>query len=76
MGTLLPAGLFDSGRGGLPLGWEAASGKLALLARMLRVLFTETTDRIVIVSNFTSSLDLFAQVRRQAVANPTVRILP
>jgi hypothetical protein len=33
--------------------WEHLSGKFALVAEMLRVLFTETDDRVVIVSNYT-----------------------
>jgi hypothetical protein len=42
------------------LGWEALSGKMAVAARMLEVLAAETGDRVVIVSNFTQTLDLFA----------------
>lgn len=51
------------GRGGMAIGWERLSGKLALLADMLRVLYDQTHDRIVIVSNYTQTLDLIAQVR-------------
>ena len=49
-------GVFNDGRSGrvelLP-GWEEMSGKFALVANMLAVLYAETDDRIVIVSNYT-----------------------
>ena len=48
VGVLFPPGLFDNGRvgrGGMAAGWEAVGGKMAVLARMLHVLYTETTDR-------------------------------
>lgn len=64
--AFFPPGLFDDGRpgrGGMPQGWEALSGKLAVAARMLEILRASTRDRIVIVSNYTQTLDLFAQVR-------------
>lgn len=61
-------GLYDStsGRGlgreraggGLPDGWETHSGKFAVLARLLAILRKETKDRIVIISNYTQTLDL------------------
>jgi hypothetical protein len=38
------------------------AGKFAVVARMLALLRAHTRDRIVIVSNYTQSLDLFAQV--------------
>ena len=41
------------------------SGKFALMARMLAVLRTETNDRIVIVSNYTQTLDLFSNLCRE-----------
>lgn len=66
--ALFPPGLFDDGRpgrGGVALGWEALSGKMALVARMLHVLHTSTNDRIVIVSNYTQTLDLFATLCRE-----------
>eukprot|EP00887_Chlorella_sp_A99_P002466 scaffold10.g2466.t1 len=62
-----PPGLFDDGRpgrGGMPLGWENLSGKFAVVARMLEILRACTRDRIVIVSNYTQTLDLFAQLCR------------
>ena len=49
-------GVFSDGRSGraelLP-GWEEMSGKFALVANMLAVLYAETDDRVVIVSNYT-----------------------
>lgn len=55
------AGVFDDGRigRGQPAeGWEALSGKFALVAQMLHMLWTRTRDKIVIVSNYTQTLDL------------------
>ena len=43
-------------------GWEMLSGKFAVLATMLDKLRRETTDRIVIVSNYTQTLDLIAHL--------------
>lgn len=43
-------------------GWELLSGKFAVLAGMLELLRTCTHDRIVIVSNYTQTLDLVSQV--------------
>ncbi|KAG2497992.1 hypothetical protein HYH03_004251 [Edaphochlamys debaryana] len=76
VGSLFPPGLFDNGRagrGGMAVGWEAVSGKMAVLARMLHLLYTETNDRIVLVSNYTSTLDLFAQICRER-GYPFVRL--
>jgi DNA repair and recombination RAD54-like protein len=74
-GKLFPPGLFDagsrSGRGGggaaghLPHGWESMSGKFAVLARMLALLREQTKDRVVIVSNYTQTLDLFTNLCRE-----------
>jgi len=54
-------GVFSDGRSGrvelLP-GWEEMSGKFALVANMLAVLYAETDDRVVIVSNYTQVLIL------------------
>lgn len=41
------------------------SGKLHVLAKLLHKLRTETKDRIVLVSNYTQTLDLFAQLCRE-----------
>ena len=49
-------GVFNDGRAGrgeMAQEWENLSGKFALVAEMLRVLFNETDDRVVIVSNYT-----------------------
>ncbi|KXZ56498.1 hypothetical protein GPECTOR_1g446 [Gonium pectorale] len=76
VGSLFPPGLFDNGRvgrGGMAAGWENLSGKMAVLARMLALLYAETNDRIVLVSNYTSSLDLFAQLCRER-GYPFVRL--
>ncbi|KAK9808913.1 hypothetical protein WJX72_006358 [[Myrmecia] bisecta] len=67
-GQFFPPGLFDDGRpgrGSMPLGWEALSGKFCVLAKMLAKLRADTDDRIVIVSNYTQTLDLFAQLCRE-----------
>jgi DNA repair and recombination RAD54-like protein len=80
-GKLFPPGVFDtgsrSGRGGgggfaggsgsghLPHGWEAMSGKFAVVARMLALLREQTKDRVVIVSNYTQTLDLFTNLCRE-----------
>lgn len=48
MGKVFPVGVFDdgrAGRGGMAHGWEALSGKMAVLARMLHLLYTTTDDR-------------------------------
>ena len=79
-GKLFPPGIFDSGsrsgRGGgmpggggsssgsLPHGWEGLSGKFGVVARMLALLREQTKDRIVIVSNYTQTLDLFTNLCR------------
>ena len=46
-----------------PPGWELLSGKFAVLAGLLGLLRSCTRDRIVVVSNYTQTLDLVAQVR-------------
>ena len=59
---LLHADLFEGARGSrasLPQGWEDFSGKFAVVSRMLALLRSNTKDRVVIVSNFTQTLDLF-----------------
>ena len=66
-------GLYDgggSGRGGrgsgqMCEGWEWHGGKFAVLARLLHQLRTETSDRIVIISNYTQTLDLVEVLCRQ-----------
>ncbi|KAG7670478.1 hypothetical protein Ndes2526B_g00232 [Nannochloris sp. 'desiccata'] len=54
-----------SGSGHLPHGWEAMSGKFAVVARMLALLREQTKDRVVIVSNYTQTLDLFTNLCRE-----------
>jgi DNA repair and recombination RAD54-like protein len=51
--------------GHLPYGWEAMSGKFAVVARMLALLREQTKDRVVIVSNYTQTLDLFTNLCRE-----------
>ncbi|GFH25830.1 uncharacterized protein HaLaN_23862, partial [Haematococcus lacustris] len=66
--ALFPPCLFDDGRpgrGGCAPGWETTSGKFAVATRMLALLWAETQDRIVIVSNYTQTLDLFGQLCRE-----------
>ncbi|GAB4814175.1 hypothetical protein N2152v2_001221 [Parachlorella kessleri] len=67
-GRFFPPGMFDAGRagrGGMMVGWEALSGKFAVLARMLESLRESTRERIVVVSNYTQTLDLVAQLCRE-----------
>ena len=53
------------GKGGLCDGWEFHSGKFAVLARLLAILRAETKDRVVIISNYTQTLDLVQLLCRQ-----------
>ncbi|KAF6144015.1 hypothetical protein GIB67_017623 [Kingdonia uniflora] len=63
-----PAEMF-SGRSGSWTGgdgfWVELSGKMHVLARLLAQLRQKTDDRIVLVSNYTQTLDLFAQLCRE-----------
>ncbi|CAI7789599.1 unnamed protein product [Closterium sp. NIES-54] len=65
---LFPPEMFN-GRSGTWTGgggtWVQLSGKMVVLARLLAHLRTRTTDRIVLVSNYTQTLDLFAQLCRE-----------
>ncbi|PSC67651.1 DNA repair and recombination RAD54 [Micractinium conductrix] len=72
---LFPANAFGgrSARGGMAPGWELLSGKFAVLAGMLELLRTCTKDRIVIVSNYTQTLDLVSQLCRDR-GYPFVRL--
>ncbi|KAL9415141.1 hypothetical protein AB3S75_043420 [Citrus x aurantiifolia] len=58
-----------SGRSGSWTGgdgaWVELSGKMHVLARLLGHLRQRTDDRIVLVSNYTQTLDLFAQLCRE-----------
>lgn len=58
-----------SGRSGSWTGgdgaWVELSGKMHVLARLLAHLCQRTDDRIVLVSNYTQTLDLFAQLCRE-----------
>ncbi|XP_027105933.1 protein CHROMATIN REMODELING 25 [Coffea arabica] len=58
-----------SGRSGSWTGgdgtWIELSGKMHVLARLLAHLHQRTNDRIVLVSNYTQTLDLFAQLCRE-----------
>ncbi|KAL3621160.1 DNA-dependent ATPase protein rad54 [Castilleja foliolosa] len=45
--------------------WVELSGKMHVLARLLSHLRKRTDDRIVLVSNYTQTLDLFAQLCRE-----------
>ncbi len=49
----------------MAVGCELLSGKIAVLSRMLQTLRSETRDRIVVVSNYTQTLDLIAQLCRE-----------
>ena len=81
-GDLFPPGIFDTRGNGnvngganrtLPFGWEAMSGKFAVVARMLAILREQTKDRIVIVSNYTQTLDLFTSLCQQR-GYPSLRL--
>ncbi len=76
MDILSPA-VFEAPRGartmGGPPGWEEMSGKFGLVARMLELLRKHTKDRIVLVSNFTQTLDLFTKLCREK-RYPCVRL--
>ncbi|KAJ7967452.1 Protein CHROMATIN REMODELING like [Quillaja saponaria] len=65
---LFPPEMF-SGRSGSWTGgdgaWVELSGKMHVLARLLAQLHQRTNDRIVLVSNYTQTLDLFAQLCRE-----------
>ncbi|XP_061354468.1 protein CHROMATIN REMODELING 25 isoform X2 [Gastrolobium bilobum] len=58
-----------SGRSGSWTGghgaWVELSGKMHVLARLLAQLRQRTNDRIVLVSNYTQTLDLFSQLCRE-----------
>ncbi|KAF3681227.1 Protein CHROMATIN REMODELING 25 [Capsicum annuum] len=45
--------------------WVELSGKMNVLARLLAQLHQKTDDRIVLVSNYTQTLDLFSQLCRE-----------
>ena len=62
---ILQPAMFNTSRGQLPVGWELMSGKFAVLSSMLAKLHKDTDDRIVIVSNYTQTLDLIATLCRQ-----------
>ncbi|CAK9168936.1 unnamed protein product [Ilex paraguariensis] len=65
---IFPPEMF-SGRSGSRTGgdglWVELSGKMHVLARLLAQLRQRTDDRIVLVSNYTQTLDLFAQLCRE-----------
>ncbi|XP_070047530.1 protein CHROMATIN REMODELING 25-like [Nicotiana tomentosiformis] len=58
------SGRCDSWTGGSGL-WVELSGKMHVLARLLAQLRQKTDDRIVLVSNYTQTLDLFSQLCRE-----------
>lgn len=45
--------------------WVELSGKMNVLARLLAQLHQKTDDRIVLVSNYTQTLDFFSQLCRE-----------
>ncbi|QDZ25380.1 SNF2-like helicase [Chloropicon primus] len=70
-----PPGLFDNGRagrGGMSEGWEELGGKFGLLARFLKKL-RPTGDKLVVVSNYTQTLDLIGKLCRDR-GYPFVRL--
>ena len=64
---------FGNASCGMVDGWEFHSGKFAVLARLLSILRKETKDRIVIISNYTQTLDLVEILCRQN-NYPSVRL--
>ncbi|CAM6077058.1 unnamed protein product [Sphagnum tenellum] len=61
---LFPQHLVSS-RSAMWANWIELSGKMAVLAHLLAELRQKTDDRIVLVSNYTQTLDLFAQICRE-----------
>ncbi|KAG0257085.1 DNA-dependent ATPase protein rad54 [Actinomortierella ambigua] len=55
----------SSSRGGGMLVQPEFSGKMLLLARMLAKIKKETNDKIVLISNYTQTLDIFEKLCRQ-----------
>ena len=77
-GEFFQPGMYDvrgggRGSGGMVDGWEFHSGKFAVLARLLAILRAETKDRVVIISNYTQTLDLVQLLCRQC-NYPAVRL--
>lgn len=63
---VLPPGYTSSyGAGKNGLVQSSLSGKFLVLDRMLAKIKNETDDKIVLVSNYTQTLDLFEQFCRQ-----------
>ncbi|EPS60250.1 hypothetical protein M569_14554, partial [Genlisea aurea] len=66
---LFPPEMFSGSRSGAWTGgngaWVELSGKMHVLARLLAQLRQQTDDRIVLVSNYTQTLDLFSQLCRE-----------
>mmetsp|Transcript_11199 Transcript_11199/g.69143 ORF Transcript_11199/g.69143 Transcript_11199/m.69143 type:complete len:886 (+) Transcript_11199:228-2885(+) len=62
-----------NGRGRMAVGWELLSGKFAVLSRLLAHLRKHTDDRIVIVSNYTETLELISSLCREK-SYPFVRL--
>ncbi|KZV55670.1 hypothetical protein F511_24347 [Dorcoceras hygrometricum] len=63
-----PAEMFSARSGSWAGGdgiWVELSGKMHVLARLLAQLRQRTDDKIVLVSNYTQTLDLFAQLCRE-----------
>ena len=71
VGGFFEPGMYDArgpgnrGGGGMCPGWEFHSGKFAVVARLLAILRAETKDRVVIISNYTQTLDLMQVLCRQ-----------
>ena len=57
-------------------GWELQSGKFAVLATLMDKLRRETTDRIVIVSNYTQTLDLVQTLCKERNVSRLPPLLP
>ena len=51
------------------------SGKFTVLCRLLHYLRSNTDDRIVIVSNYTQTLDLFQQLCREKCVRPPALLI-
>lgn len=64
-GSFFPEGLFDTGNGKPAPGWETTSGKFYALVSLLEYLRKNTSDRVVVVSNFTQTLDLISSVCKE-----------
>lgn len=63
----------QSGRGASNSAFSHHSGKMAVLEKMLHILYNEKKERIVLISNYTQTLDVFQTICR-TFGYPFVRL--